>query len=55
MTDLKTRLRTLKEYLHRAGTVDGKYLSDIDLAISRISVLESEIERLKARQNKETS
>jgi hypothetical protein len=61
MDDLSTRLRTLKEFLRGAGEMEGrwfgeqhkpafwwrKHLADIDLALTRIAVLEAEVARLK--------
>lgn len=65
MPHLKTRLRNLKEFLRGQEPLDErwfsdayhpafwwrKHLADIDLAITRITVLENEIKRLKKELN----
>ena len=69
MDDLKTRLRTFADFLYGAGELDGrwygeshkpafwwrKHLGDINLAITRIAVLEAEIDSLKAITRQEPS
>ena len=62
MDDLTTRLRRLKEFLRGADALEGrwygeahkpafwwrKHLGDIEMAITRIAVLEAEVRRLKS-------